>query len=484
MSFKGFFRKKSFDVLKKEASASKGLVRSFGAFQLILLGIGAIIGGGVFVFTGPAAYYHTGPAIMLSFALGGLICICAGLCYAEFASIIPVSGSAYTYIYATLGEFPAWIAASSTIFAYFLATASVANGWSSYFVSLLADYGIHLPEKFIYTTGQEIISADGTIEYALFNAPAFCISIFAMLVLYRGTKESSMVNNIVVFIKMAVLIAFVLIGITKIDLNNWMPFIPENTGKFGEYGISGIVAGASIIFLAFNGFDSICTAAQETKNPQKNLPIGIIGAILITTIVYMLVGSVLTGVVNYRDLNTSQPIAVAAIKMGIPIFIIFVKLGAIAALTSVVLVNQYVITRMVYSIAEDGLLPSTLKAIHKKYHTPHFATLLIGLLIGFAGALFELEQILKLSSFFILFTIALVCFCTIYLRYKEPNLKREFTCPFVPWMPLVVILLILQILFTYPNSTIIGIAIFLVFFTVYYFFYGWRKSKLALPNKL
>ena len=480
MSFKGFFRKRSFDALKKEASASKDLVRSFGAFQLILLGIGAIIGGGVFVFTGPAVYHHTGPAIMLSFALGGFICICAGLCYAEFASIIPVSGSAYTYTYATLGEFPAWIVASSTISAYFLATASVANGWSSYFVSLLADCGIYLPAKFVYTTGQEIIGTDGKIEYAVFNAPAFCISIFAMLILYRGTKESSMMNNIVVFIKMAVLIAFVLIGIPKIDSNNWIPFIPENSGKFGEYGISGVIAGTSIVFLAFNGFDSVCTAAQETKNPQKNLPIGIIGGILVATIVYMLVGSVLTGVVNYKELNTSQPIAIAAVKMGIPAFIAFVKLGAIAAITSVILINQYVITRMAYSIAGDGLLPNFLRIVHKKYHTPHLATILVGLPLGFVSALFKLEEILKLSAFFILFTIAVVCFCTIYLRYKEPNLKREFKCPFVPWIPLIAILLILQILLTYPSNTTVGVVIFLVIFTVYYFFYGWRKSKLAL----
>ena len=211
MSFKKFFRKKSFDELKREATSSKGLVRSLGAFQLILLGVGAIIGGGIFVFTGTAAYHHAGPAIILSFALSGFVCICAGLCYAEFASVIPVSGSSYTYAYAILGEFPAWLVGCSMILAYFLAAASVANGWSSYFVGLLEYYGVHLPEKFIYITGHEIIGANGEVEYALFNLPAFCISILTMLVLYRGTKESSIINAIVVFIKMAILLPLYLL---------------------------------------------------------------------------------------------------------------------------------------------------------------------------------------------------------------------------------------------------------------------------------
>ena len=479
MSFKELFRRKSFDVLKKEADSSKGLVRSFGPFQLILLGIGAIIGGGIFVFIGPAVYYHTGPAIILSFALGGFVCICAGLCYAEFASVIPVSGSSYTYAYAVLGEFPAWLIGCSTILTYFLAAASVANGWSSYFVGLLVDYGIYLPEKFVHTTGYEIVKPNGEIEYALFNLPAFFISILTMLVLYRGTKESSMLNNVVVFIKMAVLFAFVLIGFSKIDLNNWTPFIPKNTGKFGEYGVSGIIAGISIVFLAFNGFDSICTAAQETKNPQKNLPIGIIGATLFSTITYILVGAVLTGVVNYKDLNTAEPIAVAVDKMGIPAFVVFVKLGAIAAITSVVLVNQYVVIRMVYSIATDGLLPSIFKKIHQKYHTPYLTTLFIGLPLGVVAASCTLETILKLSTFLILLTIIAICFGTIYMRYKYPDLERGFKCPFVPWVPIIAILLGIQILFSYPSSTVFGVVVCLVIFTIYYLLYGRYKSKLA-----
>jgi basic amino acid/polyamine antiporter, APA family len=478
MSIKEIFRKKSFEELSKEADSSKGLIRSMEVFQLILLGIGAIIGGGVFVLTGTAAFNHAGPAIVLSFALSGVVCICAGLCYAEFASMIPVSGSSYTYAYATLGELPAWLIGCFSILAYFLSATSVANGWSSYFVGLLEHYDIYLPERFTHVTGHLYNDSNGEMKEALFNLPAFLISIATMLVLCRGTQGSSIINAIIVFIKMAILFLFIAIGATKIDFGNWIPFIPENTGTFGEYGISGIVAGVSIVFLAFNGFDSVCTAAQEAKNPQKNLPIGIIGAIIIATITYILVGAVLTGVVSYKDLNTAQPFAIAAKKMNSPIFLVFVKLGAVAAITSVILVHQYAIVRMIYSITKDGLLPSIFKKIHKKYHTPYFATIVVGLLMGIVGATIELEEIVKLSTFFILLTIMVICFSTIYLRYKRPDLKRNFKCPFVPWVPMIAILLAGQILFSYPAITIKYALICLVICTIYYLSYGKYKSNL------
>jgi APA family basic amino acid/polyamine antiporter len=480
MNFRKFFRKKSIESLATEANASTGLVRSLGAFQLILLGVGAIIGGGVFVLTGVAAFNYAGPAVMLTYALCGIVCICAGLCYAEFASAIPVSGSSYTYAYATLGEFPAWLIGCSMVLAYFLAASSVANGWSSYFVGLLAYYGVYFPAELAHVTGYEIIDASGNVTHALFNLPAALISILMMLVLCRGTQESSIINAIVVFIKMAILIVFIVAGLTKIDIANWTPFIPENTGVFGEYGFSGVVAGASIVFLAFNGFDAVCTAAQETKNPQKNLPIGIIGSLLVATITYVLVGAVLTGVVNYKDLNTAQPIAIAAENMGMPIFVLFVKFGAVAAITSVILVHQYAIVRMIYAISADGLLPSVFKKIHKKYRTPYFTTILIGLLMSFVSATIPLEKIVQLSTFFILLTIIAVCFSTIYLRYKQPNLPRKFRCPFVPWVPMVAILLSVQILLTYPSVTIVYAFICLCIATIYYFVYGRYQSKLEI----
>ncbi|WPX97009.1 amino acid permease [Candidatus Bandiella euplotis] len=474
-SLNNLFRKKPIDDLVKEASSSGGLVRNLGAFQLVLLGIGAIIGGGVFVFTGTAAALHAGPAVTLSFALCGFICICAGLCYAEFASMLPVAGSSYTYAYATLGEFPAWLIGCSMVLAYFLAAASVANGWSSYFVGLLEYYDIYLPARWVHVTGEEIQQANGEVTYALFNLPAFLISSITMLVLYRGTRESAVINAIMVTIKMVVLFAFIFVGLTKIDFSNWVPFIPENNGKFGEFGVSGIVSGASILFLAFNGFDSVCTAAQETKNPQKNLPIGIIGAILVSTITYVLVGALLTGVVNYTELNTAQPIAIAAQKMGIPIFTILVKFGAVAAIASVVLVHQYAIIRMLYSMTKDGFLPSVFNKIHKKFHTPYISTVLIGLSMGVISATITLEKMVKMSTFFVLITIAVICFSTVYLRYKQPNLPRKFRCPFVPWVPIAAILAVLQILSSYSSAILLYAAMCLFASTLLYFYMSSRK---------
>jgi len=454
MLIKKIFKKKSFEELKKGRESSNKLIRSLGPLQLILLSVGAIIGGGVFVLTGTAAFNHAGPAITLSFALSGLICICAGLCYAEFASIVPVSGSAYTYAYTTLGELPAWLIGCSSIFAYFLSASSVANGWSSYFVGLLQYFNIFLPAEFTHTTGYQFIDINGQLKHALFNIPAFVISILTTLVLLKGTRSSSLINAIIVFIKMSVLILFIIIGSFKINLENWTPFIPDNTGEYGRYGLSGIIAAVSIVFLAFNGFDSVCTAAQETKNPQRNLPIGIIGGIVIATLTYILIGAVLTGVVNYQELNTSQPFAVASEKIGIPSFIFFVKIGAVSAITSVILVHQYAIVRMIYAITEDGLLPKFLKNIHPKTGTPYVSTLIVGILMSIVSATVRLEELVKLSTFFTLIAILVVCFSTILLRYKEPDLKRNFKCPLVPWIPLLVILLIVQILFSYSLSTV------------------------------
>ena len=467
------------DALKKEANAPTRLIRTMGPFQLILFGIGAIIGGGVFVLTGTAAFYHTGPAIVLSFIFSGIICICAGLCYAEFASIIPVSGSSYTYSYMILGELPAWLIGCSVILSYFLSAASVANGWSTYFIGLIDYFNIPFPERLAHVTGFLYQSSTGIMHQAYFNVPAFSISFITMLILLRGTHGSSIINAVIVFIKMLVLLLFIVIGSTKINFSNWVPFIPKNTGKFGEYGFSGITTGVSIVFLAFNGFDSVCTAAQETKNPKRNLPIGIIGAIIIATFTYVLISIVLTGVINYKDLNTSQPFADAAQKIDIPIFLAFIKFGSVIAIASVILVHQYAIVRMIYTISQDGLLPAVLKKIHNKFHTPYIATIIIGILIGLVAATIELKEIVKLSTFFMLLVIVIICFSVIYLRYKQPKLKRYFKCPLVPWIPMTAILFSGQILLTYPIVTIKYALFCLVLCTIYYLLYGKYHSLLA-----
>ena len=475
---KKYFRRKSVATLIDNAQSSK-LKKTMGAFQVALLGIGCIIGAGIFVLTGAAASLHAGPSVSLSFALSGVICICAGLCYAEFASMIPISGSSYTYTYVTLGELPAWIIGSVSATAYFLGAVSVATGWSSYLVSFLNDFGINLPLQFIYNAGHEIILENGKTTEAIFNVPAFAISIISAFILCHGMKTSSLINTFIVFIKMVVLFTFVVVGITKINTENWMPFIPANTGEFGQFGISGIIAGASMVFLAYNGFDSICTAAQETKNPQRDLPIGIIGAIAVSTIVYVLVALVLTGLVHYSELNSPEPIAIAVDKIGIPWFSTFVKIGAIAGLTSVILISEYAIVRMVYTITRDKLLPAILGKIHAKYRTPHIATLIIGFLIGVISATCSLEKVVKLSSFFILFTLIMVCVSAVYLRYKKPQLKRNFKCPFMPWIPLISIALCMQMIFSLPLYIIFHAIAYIVLVIVFYFIYGRHHSPLT-----
>jgi APA family basic amino acid/polyamine antiporter len=477
MGFKSIFRKKSFSQLKKEAGSGIFL-RKLGAVQLIILGLGAVIGGGVFVFTGKAAFLHAGPAVTLSFALAGFICICAGLCYAEFASLIPVSGSSYTYVYTTLGEFPAWLMGCSVIFAYFLASASVGSGWSSYFASILVDCGVTIPAKYLFCSGVMVENDIGVLEEAVIDLPAFFISIGAMVVLYISTSSSAWLNTLVVAVKMIVLAMFIIFGSTKIDFSNWQPFIPENEG-FGKYGLSGVVSGVSIIFLGFIGFESVCTAAQETKNPQRNVPIGIIGSILISTITYILVAAVLTGVINYKLLDTARPISLAAKAIDIPIFVSFIKFGAVAAITSVILVHQFTIVRLMYAMSSDGLLPSLFKKVHKKFHTPHYTTIVVGITMGLVSSTIQIEKILRLSSFFVLLGIMVVCGSIIYLRIKEPEKERAFKCPFVPVVPLIAIFCSLMILAGYPLDVLWNGIVCLFFVAMVYFVYSRHKSKLA-----
>ncbi len=471
-------RRKSIEVMISQA-ASSNLVRSLSAFQLILLGIGAIIGAGIFVLTGTAASQSAGPAVVLSFALSGVACACAGLCYAELSSMIPVSGSAYTYIYATLGEMAAAIVGFMMIIGTVTVTASVASGWSGYAVSMLSDMGIYIPAIIANTTGKIVTLSDGSTITALFNLPTLFISIFVIFVLYRGVEGSAIINLVIVCIKMSVLFFFVAIGITKIDPSNWIPFIPDNTGTFGQFGVSGIVGGASMILLAYNGFDTVATAAQEAKNPQRDLPIGILGSLFICMLTYILVAGVLTGLVNYKDLNVAQPIAIAVDKMGLPWFAFIIKIGAVAGLTSVILAMCYGATRVIYTVTNDGLLPKFFAKCHFTYKTPHVATIIVGLAIGLIGATCPLEKIVQLSNFCIIMTFAIVCFAAIYLRYKEPNRERTFKCPGMPWIPILGILLFMQILAGMPDPMVyVYFAMLVLFAIIFYLVYGQKHSTL------
>lgn len=485
MSSKKCLRRKSIELMIQQAESSHSLVRSLNAFQLVLMGIGAIIGAGIFVLTGTAASQSAGPAVVLSFALSGLACACAGLCYAELSAMIPVSGSAYTFIYASLGEMAAAITAFIMIVGTFSVTSSVASGWSGYALSMLDDLGIHIPTVLAHTSGQIIQLADGTTVTAIFNFPAFFIAMLVTFILYRGVEGSALVNTIIVIIKMAVLFFFVVIGITKVDLANWTPFIPANTGTFGQFGLSGIIGGASFVFLAYSGFDTVATAAQEAKNPQKDLPIGILGSLLICMLSYMLVSGVLTGLVNYKELNVAEPIALAVDRMGLPWFAFIVKIGAVAGLTSVILVMSYGVARVIYTVTNDGLLPSFLAKCHPKYKTPHIATVIVGIIVGLVGATAPLEKIVQLSNFCIIIVFTIVSFTAIYLRYTEPNRPRVFRCPGMPWVPILGILLFLQILAGMPDPTVYVYFLILVIFAIgFYLLYGQKHSLLENSSKI
>lgn len=483
MSFKKYFKCRSVESLLAEASKSHDLKRTFGALQLVLLGIGAIIGAGIFAYSGTAAGEHAGSAVVLSFALAGLACACAALCYAELASAIPIAGSSYTYSYAALGELPAWFIAGMITLTYALGASGVASSWSAYLQSFLVDFGIHIPAVLSGHMGKKIMLVDGSTVTALFDLPAVLIVVILASIVYRGTEGSALYNTIVVVIKVSVLAAFVLIGITKIDPANWSPFIPENTGEFGKFGWSGIVSGASVIFLAYSGFDAVATAAQETKNPKRDLPIGIVGSLAISALVYVMVSGVLTGVVSYKELNVADPVAVAVNAMNMPWFATVIKIGAIFGLTSVILVLMFGLVRVFYAVTHDGLLPGFLAKTHKKYKTPSLLTIIVACMIAALGGIIPTGSLVKLANFGTLMTFAMVCLGAIYLRYKRPDMKREFHCPMMPWIPLLGAVLFASIIFGLPSEIFVYAGVWIVIWISIYFLYGQHNSRLLHPNK-
>ncbi len=483
MSFKKYFRCRSVEGLIEEAQTSKELNRSLNAFQLVMLGIGAIIGAGIFVFTGSAAGQHAGPAITLSFMLAGLACACVALCYAELASMIPVSGSSYTYAYSSLGELPAWIIASMIMLTYCLGAASVSSGWSGYAQSFMADYGLYLPARLTDSFGTSVKLEDGTTVTTILDLPALFIVSMVTYVVFRGSEASAWVNTIIVFIKMSVLFAFIVLGATKVDPANWQPFIPENSGVFGEFGWSGVVAGASVIFLAYTGFDAVATAAQETKNPKRDLPIGIIGSLVICIFVYILVSGVLTGIVPYKELNVAEPMAIALNKMNMPWFSVIIKIGAISGLTTVVLVLVYGAVRILYSVTHDGLLPKCLAKTHQKTHTPHILTFAVGALIATLSSILTVDKLVKLANFGALVTFTIVCIGTVYLRYKKPYIKREFKCPLILFIPLLGAALLISIICSLPTEIYVYAGVWLLFTLTIYFLYSSKHSHLLHPRQ-
>jgi APA family basic amino acid/polyamine antiporter len=473
------FRRKSVTALQAEAASDHSLKRALGPLNLTALGIGAIIGTGIFVLTGTVAAQNAGPAVVLSFALAGVASIFAALCYSEFASLVPMAGSAYTYGYATLGEFVAWIIGWDLVLEYALSATTVAIGWSGYVVSLLKDIGIHIPAQFQAARGTVVTLADGSTATALFNLPAVLIIALVTTLLVVGIKESASVNNVIVVIKLAVVVLFILLAAQHVNPDNWQPFIPPNTGDREHFGFSGVVAGAAIVFFAYIGFDAVSTAAQEAKNPQRDMPIGIIGSLIICTVLYIIVAAIATGVVPYSQLDVPDPIAKVADVAGLGIFASLIKLGAIAGLSSVILVQLLGQSRVFYSMSRDGLLPPFVQKIHPRFRTPYITSIATGLAVALPAAILPVRDAAKLVSIGTLLAFVIVCIGVLVLRIREPNLHRPFKAPFIWFVAPAGALSAAYLMFYLDAETWIRLLVWLGIGFAIYFLYSRKHSRLA-----
>lgn len=528
------FRTKPIDkiIAESQEEGAHTLKRTLGAWSLMALGVGAIIGTGIFVLTGQAAAKHAGPAVVISMMIAGVVALFAALCYSEFASTVPIAGSAYTYGYATLGEFIAWIIGWDLILEYAFGAATVAVGWSGYVVSMLSDFGFQFPIQLSAAPGTRFVNlsaeaaeklsqtkvADNFLtanpgwnlmntnfeegikiagysldsmqtETALFNVPAFLIAIAITFLLVKGIKESANFNIVIVIIKTSVVILFILAGISYINMDNFSPFIPTNTGILGEFGYTGIVTGASVIFFAYIGFDAVSTAAQETINPQKNMPIGIIGSLLICTILYVLVAFVMAGLVSYTQLNVPAPIAVAIdaaknMAQGTALGDIFrsfpmiIKIGAVLGLSSTMVVMLMGQPRVFYSMAKDGLLPGWAAKIHPKFQTPYITTLITGGIVSLIAGTVQIGILGELVSIGTLFAFLIVAIGVVVMRRQHPDLKRAFKVPFVYVVaPASAITSFVLMLFL-PFDTWARLLVWMGIGVVIYFAYSRRHSHL------
>lgn len=453
------FRKKDIGALRSMAQNS-GLTRNLSAFDLVFLGIGSVIGTGIFVLTGVGAALYAGPGISLSFVLASIACAFAGLAYAEYASMVPVAGSAYAYTYASLGEFLAFIVGWNLILEYTVTCSTVAAGWSGYVVGLLASGGIDLPVTF--TKVPE--------EGGIINVPAILITMFLCILLVRGTKETVMINRILVFVKLAVIVIFFVLAVPNVDPTNWDPFLP--------YGTQGISAGAAIVFFAYIGFDAVATSAEEAKNPSRDLPIGILGSLGVCAVLYFFVALVLTGVVPYTDLNNAEPVAYALRVIGYPIGSAIVAVGAICGITTVLLVLLYGQARIFFALSRDGMIPAGICKIHKLYRTPYLVTIggciLVSIIAGFAPIhlIAEMANIGTLSAFFI------AGFGVLYLRIKRPDIKRGFKCPAIYFVAPMAMICCGYLMYNLPIHTWIRFVVWCGIGFVVYFGYSYKHSKL------
>jgi basic amino acid/polyamine antiporter, APA family len=483
------------------------LKRTLGALNLILLGIGCIIGTGIFVLTGLAAAQYSGPAITISFVITGTLCAFVALCYAELASALPVSGSAYSYSYASMGELAAWVMGILLILEYGLSASTVAVGWSGYFVSLLQDFGINIPPALTAAPGVPVKDAAGhVIGAGIMNLPAVIIIAAVVALLVRGVSESATVNNIIVAIKLTVVIAFIIIGSRFVNPANWHPLVPAEIpapppgtptdlphqilralgevfsgNSNSKYGVGGVITGAARIFFAYLGFEAVSTAGAEARNPSKDMPIGIIGALVVCTVLYIATSAVLVGIVPYAQLDNPAPIALAVNRIGMPWFAFLVKIGALAGLTSVMLVLLYGQTRIFYTMSRDGLLPPVMSVVHKRFKTPWINTIVVGVLACSAAGFRSLDDLADLSNVGSLAAFSLVCITVIYLRFSSPDLPRPFRTPLYPFVPILgagMCLFLLKSIINKPKTGPFFLAYVGIGFLLY-FAYGLWNSKLG-----
>jgi basic amino acid/polyamine antiporter, APA family len=460
------FWKKPLNQLIEVSSGDQGLKKVLGPGGLLLMGIGAIIGAGIFVVTGIASADYSGPAIVISFVISGLACLFTALCYSEFASMIPVAGSAYTYSYVTLGEIWAWIIGWDLILEYLVIVAAVAVGWSGYVVNVFASFGLTLPAALINPPG---------VEGGIINLPAVIVIVFITWLIIRGAKESSNFNAVIVLIKLAVILLFVTIGLNYINPANYHPFMP--------YGWSGVFKGAAIIFFAYIGFDAITTAAEEVKTPQRTIPIAVLGSLLISSILYIAVAAVLNGMVPYIEFkSTAATVAFAIQKVGIRWADIIVSIGALCGITSVLLVNLFGQTRVFFAMSRDGLFPETFSRLHKNYKTPINGIILVGVIASVIAAFIPLTSIVELVNIGTLAAFIIVSAAVIVLRRQQPEIKRPFKCPLVPLVPAVAIIFCLFLITQLPTVTHLRFVVWLIIGLFVYYFYGRRKSSLTGEN--
>lgn len=467
------------DLSNELVDSGHGLKRSLSLTALVSLGIGAVIGAGIFVITGTAAAHYAGPAIVLSFILAAFACALAGLCYAEFAAMIPAAGSSYTYAYLTVGELVAWMMGWTMVLEYMISTSTVAVSWSGYLSSMLGEIGVHLPAA-LSSAPLDWKNGELFATGAIINLPAVIITMICAGVAYIGMRESAGVNNFFVVLKVAVIVLFIVFGIAYINADNWTPFIPEAISDTGQFGLSGIATGASVIFFSYIGFEAVSTAAQEAKNPQRDMPRGIMISLVICTTLYIGMALVMTGIVPYKELGVDAPIALAIDRTGEELDWLkpLIKIGALAGLTSVILVMSIAQPRIFYSMARDGLLPKSFAAIHPKYRTPHINTIITGVVTAAIAGIFPLNILGDLVSGGTLLAFAMVCIGVIWLRQTQPTLARPFRTPWVPVLPAVGAAVCFYLMYKLPTGTLMNLFYWMLLGLVIYFGYGMRHSRL------